>query len=145
MAFKVLGPDAGDEVSRNFIVKSVEDWFDSCINEALAACIMSFDQVVCSSAFDWFSQDGVGVTVTKHEDIAVALAASEGEHAREVCACESFEFFQFECIDCDLVASVQAWSRWIKWFFLCEDWIWWGSSGSCSLSGSLNSAHDGGD
>ena len=55
LAVKILGPDAGCEFIRNFIVKSVEDWFDSCIDEAFAACIMSFDQMVCSSAFDGFS------------------------------------------------------------------------------------------
>ena len=55
LVVKILGSNAGCEFIRNFIVKSVEDWFDSCIHEALAACIMPFHWVFCSSALDWFS------------------------------------------------------------------------------------------
>ena len=64
LVVKVLGSDAGDEVVGDFIVQAVEDWLDSGINEALVACIIALDQVVCSSAFDWFSEDGIGVIVT---------------------------------------------------------------------------------
>ena len=55
LVVKILGSNAGHEFIRDFIVKSVEDWFDSCICEALVACITPFDWVFCSSALDWFS------------------------------------------------------------------------------------------
>ena len=55
LTVKVLGSDTGNECIGDFIVKSVKNWFDSCINEAFAACITHLDQVVCSSALDWFS------------------------------------------------------------------------------------------
>ena len=145
LVVKILGSYAGCEFIRNFIVKSVEDWFDSFICEALAACITPFDEVVCSHALDWFSQDGVGVTVVQCEDTAVALIGSPGEHAREVCACQSFQFFKFKGIDCHLVASVKPRSRWVWWFFLSEDWIGWRLCGSDVLSGSLDPAQDGWD
>ena len=57
LAVKIFGSDAGCECIGNFIVKSVEDSFDSCICEALAACITPLDQVVCSSALDGLSED----------------------------------------------------------------------------------------
>ena len=65
LAVKIFGFDTGDECIGDFIVKSVENWFDSCINEALVACIMSLDQLFCSPTLDGFSQDGVGITVTE--------------------------------------------------------------------------------
>ena len=83
--------------------------------------------------------------ITEYENIAVTLIGSPGEHVREVCAHKSFELFKFECIDCCLVASVQAWLRWIKWFILSEDWFCRGSGRSCSLSGSLDPAQYGWD
>ena len=106
LAVKVLGSDAGDECIGDFIVESVENWFDSCINEAFVACITPLDQVVCSSALDWFSQDDVGITVAECEDAAVAFQASEWKHAWEVCADEALQLFKFKCIGCDLVASI---------------------------------------
>ena len=57
LAVKIFGSNAGHECIGTFIVKSVEDWFDSCICEALAACITPLDQVVCPSALDGFSKD----------------------------------------------------------------------------------------
>ena len=57
LVVKIFCSNAGCECIRNFIVKSVEDWFDSCIHEALAACITPLDQVVCPSALDGFSKD----------------------------------------------------------------------------------------
>ena len=55
LAVKVLGFDTGDEVVGDFIVQAVKDWFDSCINEALVACIIPFDEVFGSTALDRFS------------------------------------------------------------------------------------------
>ena len=51
----------------------MEDWFDAGINEALAACITALNQVVGSLALDWFSKDGIGITVTEDEDMAMAF------------------------------------------------------------------------
>mmetsp|Transcript_40088 Transcript_40088/g.43504 ORF Transcript_40088/g.43504 Transcript_40088/m.43504 type:complete len:182 (+) Transcript_40088:3731-4276(+) len=49
-----------------------------------------------------------GQTLNQWEDkdTAVAFVASPGEHARQVSADEAIEFFQFKCIGCDVVASV---------------------------------------
>ena len=55
LAVKVLGSDTGDECIGDFIVQAMKDWFDSCINEALAACITPLVQVVCPSALDRLS------------------------------------------------------------------------------------------
>ena len=55
----------------HFIVESVEDWFDSCINEAFVACIIALHKVICPSALDWFSKDCIGITVMKCEHTAV--------------------------------------------------------------------------
>ena len=57
LVVKVLCFNACNQVVGDLIVQSVEDWLDSCINEALVACIIALDQVVCPSAFDWFSED----------------------------------------------------------------------------------------
>ena len=43
LVVKILGSNAGYKFIRDFIVKSVKDWFDSCIYEALVACIIPFD------------------------------------------------------------------------------------------------------
>ena len=82
LAVKVLCFDACNQVIGDFIVQSVEDGFDSCINEALAACVMALNQVVCTPALDWFCQDCIGVTVAEDEDAAVSLSALPWEHAR---------------------------------------------------------------
>ena len=50
----------------------MQDWFDSSISEALVAGVTALDQVVSSSAFDWFSEDGIGITVAENEDAAVS-------------------------------------------------------------------------
>lgn len=50
----------------------MEDGLDSNICEALVAGITTLDQVISSSAFDWFSEDGVGITVAQVEDAAVS-------------------------------------------------------------------------
>ena len=121
----------------------MEDWLDSCINEALAACIIALDQVVCTPALDWFCQDCVGVGVAEHEDVAVAFVASPWKHAWEISADESFEFLEFKCVGGDLMASVNAGSGRVQWLFLSEDGVWLCPCGSGSLSGSLDSAHDG--
>lgn len=142
LAVKIFCSYAGHECIGDFIVKSVQNWFDSCICESFVACITSLDQMVCSSAFDWFTKNDIGIIVTECENMTVAFVAAPWKHAREVCACQSFEFFKFKCIDCDLVASVNAGSRWVWWLLLGEDWIWWCPCGSCSLSGSLDPAHD---
>ena len=51
----------------------LEDGFDSCVGEALAACITLLDWVVGLVAFDWLSLDGVGIKVMECEDTAVAF------------------------------------------------------------------------
>ena len=81
----------------------------------------------------------------EHENVTVALVTSPGKHAREVSACQSFEFFWFKGIGFDMVASVNVGSWWIWWFILSEGWIGWRPCGSDALSGSLDPAHDGGD
>ena len=73
LAGEVLCFDASNEVIGHFIVESVENGLDSCICETLAACITPLDQVISPPAFDWFSQDGIGVTVVECECEAVAL------------------------------------------------------------------------
>ena len=65
LIFEFLLFDTGDEGVGDFIVQSVEDWFDSCINEAFVACIIALHKVVGSSALDWFSQCDIGITITK--------------------------------------------------------------------------------
>ena len=59
LVVKVLCFDACNQAIGDFIVQSVEDGFDSCINEAFAACITALDQVICSPALDGFSEDGI--------------------------------------------------------------------------------------
>ena len=102
LAVKVLGFDAVDESSGDFIVQSVEDRFDSCVDESLVACITSLDQVICTLTLDWFCKDGVGVAITEHEDTAVSLSALPWKHARQVSVasskiknCESSEIISF--------------------------------------------------
>ena len=81
------------------------------------------NQVVRLPAFDWFSWDCIGVTVAEDEDTAVAFDALPWKHARQISADESFEFFQFKCIGCGLVASVNPRLGRIQWFILGEHWI----------------------
>ena len=107
--------------------------------------VAALNQMVGLSAFDWFSQDDIGITVAKNKDATVTLHTLPWKHAWEVCADEALQLFKFKCIGCDLVAAVKPGTRWIQWFFLSEEWIWWGPSGSESLSCSLDLAHDGWD
>ena len=141
LAVKVLGPNAGCEFIGNFIVKSVEDWFDSCICEALVACITSLDQVVRPSALDGFSWCGIGIMVAQCGDVTVSLDALPRKGSWWVCAHETLQFFQFECIGCDLVLSVDSGSWWVKWFLLSEEWFRWCSGGSQALSDLFDSSH----
>ena len=108
------------------------------------ACIAPLNnQVVGSSAFDWFSQCGVGVTITQDEDAAVALDTLPWEHAWEVSADETLQFFWFESIGCHLVLSVDSGSGWIKGFLLSEQRSWWCPGGSQALSDSFDSSNQG--
>ena len=84
----------------------MEDWLDTCIGEALAACIIPLDQVVRPSALDGFSQCGIGIMVTECANVAVSFDALPWKGTGEVCVDETLQFFQFECIGCDLVLSV---------------------------------------
>ena len=59
LVVKVLRFDAGNQVIGDFIVQAMEDWFDSSTEESFVACIIALDQMVCSSAFDRFSKDGI--------------------------------------------------------------------------------------
>ena len=81
LAVKVLRFDICNQVIGDFIVKSMEDWLDSCINEVLVACIIALNQVICTPALDWFCWDCIGVMIIECEDTAVALVASPGKHA----------------------------------------------------------------
>ena len=93
LAFEFLLFDAVDEGVGDFIVKSVEDWFDACICEPFVACIITLCKVICASALDWFSWCDIGIVITKCENMTVAFRASKGKHAWEVSACEALQLF----------------------------------------------------
>ena len=143
LAVKVLCFDACNEAVGHFVVQAVEDWLHSSVSESLAACIMPLDQVVCPSAFDWFSKCGIGVMIAEDEDAAEALDALPGEHAWWVSADEASQFFQFESIGCHLVLPVDSGLWWVKWFFLSEERSQWCSGGLQSLSDLSDSSHQG--